>query len=105
MRIASIATASLSQYRSRTPLPSWKEGAMAEGRLTTRWRLTVEVLSPVHIGSGGPPLHADYDYALRGGEVWVLDQDRALDRLTEEQLARLGDARLSNLLGQGDWAD
>ncbi|HZU07467.1 MAG TPA: type III-A CRISPR-associated RAMP protein Csm5 [Chloroflexota bacterium] len=61
---------------------------MADGRLLTRWRVELELLTPLHVGAGGPRLLAGYDFAVDGGEVWVLDIDRVLAHLPEAALAR-----------------
>lgn len=76
---------------------------MAEPRLATSWRLELEVLTPLHVGAGGPPLLADYDFVAHRGEVWVLDLERVLERLPDERLAGDVDARLSALLRPEDY--
>lgn len=51
---------------------------MSPDRLHSQYTLTVEVLSPLHIGSGNELLR-DYDYAVRGGRTWVINQDALLE--------------------------
>ncbi|MBX5492554.1 MAG: type III-A CRISPR-associated RAMP protein Csm5 [Chloroflexi bacterium] len=69
-----------------------------------RWRVAAEVLSPLHIGAGGPPLLADYDFVAERGRVWVLDPQRALAGLSDEELAAGVDMRLSRLLRPSQYA-
>jgi CRISPR-associated protein Csm5 len=77
---------------------------MPEPVRVERWRVTVEVLSPLHLGAGGPPLLADYDFVVERGRVWVLDQERALARLSDAELAAGVDVRLSRLLRPPEYA-
>lgn len=51
---------------------------MSEKGLHTQYALTIEVLSPLHIGSGNDLLR-DYDYVARGGRTWVINQDALLE--------------------------
>lgn len=46
--------------------------------LHTKYLLTIEVISPVHIGNGNE-LQRDYDYAVDKGRTWVIDQERLLE--------------------------
>jgi len=63
--------------------------------------VTVTTITPLHIGSGHELLN-EYDYAIRSGRTWRIDEDALLDaqnvndpRLAE-QLARLAPAQLLN---------
>ena len=71
---------------------------MAEARPISRWRLELEVLSPLHVGAGGPPLVHEYDYAAGREKVWVLDLDRVLDHVPEERLLGQIDAPPARLV-------
>src|SRR5581483_1965507 len=55
-------------------------------RPISTWRLELEVLSPLHVGAGGPPLLDGYDYVASREKVWVLDLDRVLDHVPDERL-------------------
>lgn len=46
--------------------------------ITTRYELTIEVLSPLHVGSGAV-LMQDLDYRVREDRVYVFDQDALMD--------------------------
>jgi CRISPR-associated protein Csm5 len=50
---------------------------MSMDRLHARHTLTIEVLTPVHIGTGTELLR-DYDYAVRGGTTWIINQETLL---------------------------
>ena len=58
-------------------------------------KLTLEVLTPLHVGSG-EELRRDLDYIERGGVPLVVDRQRTLDVLVS------GDQALDKVLG-GDW--
>ncbi len=69
--------------------------------------VTVTTITPVHIGSGRALLHA-YDYVIRNGRTWRINEDALLDaqnvedaRLAE-QLAR---SRPAELLKSGDFRE
>lgn len=68
-----------------------------------RLRLTLETLGPLHIGSGFV-LQKDWDYVVRtdGGnvprQVRVLNLDRALDSLSDQEAAALANRRPGALL-------
>lgn len=51
---------------------------MSLEKLHTHYRLTVEVLTPLHIGSGRE-LIRDYDFVARGGRTWVINQQALLE--------------------------
>ena len=68
--------------------------------LHTTFRLTLEALSPLHIGAGKPDLVLDYDYVVEGNRAVVVDLDSVLREADDETLQRAaGDPRLSLLLG------
>lgn len=52
-------------------------------RLHTRYKLTVEVLTPLHIGSGRT-LERDLDYVARNGRTWVVNQEALLADTLDE---------------------
>jgi CRISPR-associated protein Csm5 len=62
--------------------------------------IEIEVLSPVHVGSGREPLVLDADF-VAGDRVYVIDQEWMLGELSEAQFARAvnGEA-LSRLLSR-----
>ncbi len=49
-----------------------------QGELHTKYALTIEVLTPLHIGNGNELLRG-YDYVADGGRTWVIDQKRLLE--------------------------
>lgn len=59
---------------------------MVESPLRTNRRASLELLSPLHVGSGAAPLLSDYDFTAHRGEVWVMDQTRLQDRYSDEEL-------------------
>jgi CRISPR type III-A-associated RAMP protein Csm5 len=71
-------------------------------RLSVRYRLTVKLLSPLHINSGEGDLRATTgDYVVREGEVWRLDQGRLAEVLDDEQIQELATgASLPTLVAQ-----
>ncbi len=70
---------------------------MTQPRLL-RFRLTVRVLTPVHIGSG-IRYHRDYDFRDEGGkQVRLVDVDRALELLPEQEIPRIADGRIAAAL-------
>ena len=46
--------------------------------ISQHYRLNLMTLSPLHIGSGRELLR-DYDFAVRGGRTWRIDEDALLD--------------------------
>lgn len=46
--------------------------------ITTKYSLTIQVLSPLHVGSGAT-LMQDLDYRVREDKVYVFDQDALMD--------------------------
>lgn len=71
--------------------------------LHVTYRLTLEVLSPLHIGAGKPDLLVDYDFVVQGNRAVVVDLDSLLQEADEETLQRAAaDPRLSLLLGPED---
>lgn len=70
----------------------------------TNYRLEIEVLSPVHIGSGRPDLVDDLDY-VTARRIYVIDQERMLAGLPEDRWARAEEAEpLSRLLSADEYA-
>jgi CRISPR-associated protein Csm5 len=59
---------------------------MGETAIRVNLQATVELISPLHVGSGAGPLLSDYDFAAQRGVVWVMDQARLLERYTDEEL-------------------
>ncbi|GAB4477634.1 MAG: hypothetical protein Kow00124_21080 [Anaerolineae bacterium] len=51
--------------------------------LHTRYTLTIEVLTPLHIGNGSE-LQRDVDYVARGGKTWVIDHEALMEALLDE---------------------
>jgi CRISPR-associated protein Csm5 len=52
-------------------------------RLHTRYKLTIEVLTPLHIGSGHK-LWRDLDYVARNGRTWVINHETLLEATLDE---------------------
>lgn len=72
---------------------------MAEITLRTNRQATLEMISPLHVGSGAGPLLADYDFALERGTAWVMDPGKLLDRYDDEELRHgVPEVRLSKRL-------
>lgn len=72
---------------------------MAEMTLRTNRLATLEVVSPLHVGSGAGPLLADYDFALERGTAWVMDPVKLLERYDDEELRHgVPEVRLSKRL-------
>jgi len=70
----------------------------------TNYRLEIEVLSPVHIGSGRPDLVQDMDY-VTARRIYVIDQEQMLAGLPPERWARAEEAEpLSRLLSADEYA-
>ncbi|NJN65874.1 MAG: type III-A CRISPR-associated RAMP protein Csm5 [Chloroflexaceae bacterium] len=51
----------------------------------TTYSLTVTTLSPLHIGSGGPPLARGVDFVVYGKTLYVFDTTQVLDHLAGPQ--------------------
>ena len=61
------------------------------GDVLERWSVTVEALSPLHVGAGGPPLLADWDVVpdpRRPDGYLVLDLPRVLERVPPQRWER-----------------
>ena len=72
-------------------------------RIGTNYRLEIEVLSPVHIGSGRPDLVQDLDY-VTARRIYVIDQEQMLAGLPPERWARAEEAEpLSRLLSVNEY--
>ena len=46
--------------------------------------LTIETLSPVHIGAGGPDLRRNIDFAIFGKTLYMLNIDAVLEAMLPE---------------------
>ncbi|MBC7257508.1 MAG: type III-A CRISPR-associated RAMP protein Csm5, partial [Chloroflexi bacterium] len=68
--------------------------------------VTVETLSPLHIGSG-ETLLKEYDYAVHGGRTWRLNLDVLFEeRGTDPQtIARLSQVPPAQLLRPQDYVE
>lgn len=69
------------------------------------YRIEIEVLTPLHVGSGEPNLTYDYDFAVDRGQVWVIDQARMLSRLSDDQLEASIDAKITHVLRPAQFRD
>ena len=72
---------------------------------TTTIKLAVEILTPVHVGSG-EELHHELDYVKRDGQTFIVDQDRTFNAIASGN-AKLdtlqqADPNLSDLVGLSD---
>lgn len=77
---------------------------MADEQLRANRQATIEVLSPLHVGGGEGNLRLDFDFAFERGVVWVMDQEKVAERLTDEQLRHgVPDVRLSRILRPKDY--
>ncbi|MDW8060807.1 MAG: type III-A CRISPR-associated RAMP protein Csm5 [Thermomicrobium sp.] len=68
--------------------------------------LELELLTPLHVGAGGPPLVGGYDVVAdpAQGRYYLVDVDRLIaERMTEEQLARGSDPRVEHLITPQEW--
>ncbi len=69
-----------------------------------RYHLDLEVLTPLHIGAGGPALLFDYDVAWANRLFWVLAIERAIEeRLSLEDIERGVEPRISRLLRRDEY--
>jgi len=79
---------------------------MADHRVHEVHEATLELISPLHVGSGSSPLVENYDFAVENGLVWVMDHRKLLDLYDEEELRHgIPDVRLSARLGPGRYRD
>lgn len=63
------------------------------------FRLSLETVSPVHVGSGKDDLLADYDFVVAGKRAKVMDLGRLFHEMAEEKLEVFAnDPRLSAML-------
>jgi len=62
---------------------------------------TLKIVTPLHIGTGHA-LRNGFDYVVdrTTGEVQIIDVDRALADLTDEEIAKARDGRIASALGQ-----
>lgn len=65
-------------------------------KLTT-YRMTIETLTPVHIGTGAILLN-NYDFKVEGGKTYRLHVDRVLDYLWPEDVDAMPEAQREKLL-------
>lgn len=75
--------------------------------LTRQYRLTIDTLSPVHVGDGAGDLLRDVDFVVgERGRIYLIDQQKLWERVGEEHLAHWNapEFRLSDLLRPGDYA-
>ena len=83
------------------------EPARARPLLELRsYQLELEVLSPLHVGAGGPPLVGGYDVVADAklGRYYLIDTERLIsERMTAEQIAAGVDPKVENLITQGEW--
>lgn len=63
----------------------------------TTYRMTIETLTPVHIGTGTVLLN-NYDFKVDGGKTYRLHVDRVLDYLWPEDVDAMPEAQRENLL-------
>lgn len=78
---------------------------MASGRsIATSLSLTLETLSPLHVGAGTARLLADYDFVADRGRVWVIDQAKMLNLVSDEALEGNVEPRISRLLRPGQYS-
>jgi CRISPR-associated protein Csm5 len=61
----------------------WTNTPRDRSRLKRSWHYTLEVLTPLHIGAGGDPLHQGTDFIATRSEVVVLDPERTFERIYE----------------------
>ncbi len=68
------------------------------------WRVTLETLAPLHIGTGDV-LRRDYDFAVRAGRTWVVNDDALAELLYgyNEFENLVAGAPLSDLLSEDDY--
>lgn len=70
----------------------------------SRYPLELELLTPLHIGAGGPALLFDYDVAWGNRLLWVLDTERAIEeRVSLEDIERGIEPRISRLLRREEY--
>jgi CRISPR-associated protein Csm5 len=69
-----------------------------------KWRVTIETLSPLHIGTGDI-LRRDYDFAVHEGKTWVVNDDKVAEMLYGDPVfdTLVAGARLSDLLSNDDY--
>jgi CRISPR-associated protein Csm5 len=76
----------------------------ATNDIGTDYPLEIEVVSPLHIGSGAPDLVDDLDF-VRGRQIYVIDVDRVLAALPADRLGQAEAATpLSRLLNADEYA-
>ena len=83
------------------------EPARARPLLELRsYRLELEVLSPLHVSAGGPPLVGGYDVVAdtTRGRYYLIETERLIgERMTMEQIERGVDPKVDNLITPREW--
>lgn len=73
-----------------------------KAELLTRYRLSLRLLSALHINSGKGELLRDQDFVVEGQQVLVIDIDRLLSEADEQTIRHfMADPRLTRLLRPG----
>jgi CRISPR-associated protein Csm5 len=74
-------------------------------RLAQSYRLTLENLTPLHVGGGRGRLVHDVDFAIVGGTVYLIDLEKVWALVGDERLAHWNelDFRLSGLITAVDY--
>lgn len=71
-----------------------------------RYQLTINTLTPVHIGTG-ETLNRDYDFVVKGGRTWVVNSDILADMIYDRDEAALNQmisgTGISDLLDNEDY--
>lgn len=67
-------------------------------RVLASYKVRVELLSPLHIGSGRADLVYDYDFVMEGDRILVMDIDKVLEAVPEGALRQPGEPTISRLL-------
>jgi len=70
------------------------------------YRLQLDVVSPLHIGAGGPPLVGGYDVVAdtAQGRYYLIDVERLIaERMDEERILRGEDPRVEKLVARHEW--
>lgn len=69
-----------------------------------RHALELEVLTPLHVGAGGPALQFDYDVVWANRLFWALNTEQAIaERLSLEDIERGVEPRISHLVRRDEY--
>ncbi len=70
------------------------------------YRLSIEAVTPLHVGGGEGRLVRDVDFIADRGQIYLIDPERVWQRIGEEQLRHwnASDFRLSELISPSDYA-